>query len=310
MDTHVEIDSSWDNALNLVHEALGASNSLARLIQMSWLGGLSAQAFLNGMQANGVSPARLMRAARIHENPVPDINAAVGQLGLKRSAIVLAVQVICASTVEQRQADESWMPILRELINYVEIGYHFGICADRIGPDYGMLIGFAHYLGTSLLLAARKQGSTDSTSCQKALMAPEYLSQEFGCEPFQVSSLALQRLGFGPELAATAALALGRLHNDSLTIDPLVKDWSAASDWILALRIGERTPNRKSSRERYHELIPPDADIPLPTHLEILHAQMQEIRENDSSWYEHFVVKPDEHMSTRVSDGGNSVPLA
>lgn len=284
MDAYFDSDSSWDRALRLVQQSLTPAPGLTRLVRIAWGGSFTPDEFIRGMHSCRVPSSCLMRAACDTGESVETLEAAVAQLGQRRAALILAITATCLEIIETRNSDLSCSPILREMMNSIEIGYHFGICAESIGPDHGMLIGFAQRLGISLLLGASSKQRMDALTCRQAFRAPEEFFVGYECEPYQVCSLALQRLGFGPELATAAAMAIGKLNVDHHATAPFVKDWAAAGDWIQSLTLGAKIPSRGISRERFKELLPPTEGELLPAHLEILHSQVDSIVANRSEW--------------------------
>lgn len=249
MDTILDTDSSWDKALHLVQQSLSPAPGLTRLVRVSWTGEISAEEFIRGVHLSRVPPSCLVSAASDTGEPAKSLEAAISQMGHRRASLVLAITATCFEIIASRDQDRSWSPIVRELMNSIEIGYHFGMCADSIGPDHGMLIGFAQRLGISLLLGSYSRQRIDPLTCRQAYQSPREFFAGYECEPYQVCSLALQRLGFGPDIAAAAAMAIGKLNVDLHSTDPFIKDWSAAGDWISSLTLGCKTPRRGTSRQ-------------------------------------------------------------
>ena len=171
------------------------------------------------------------------------------------------------------------------MTDMIEIGYHFGLSAESIGPDTGMLLGFSQSLGPALMVASRDLTWTQA----KALVEnPQDASLDtclFGCEPYQVASLALQRLGFGPALATGAVMALGNLNISPPRSDPFIESLWAASEWIAALSRGLSAPKRKSSRLLFADLLfDAVADASPPIHLQALLDSVNAVRADHSSW--------------------------
>jgi hypothetical protein len=232
--------------------------------------------------------AAFIQAAQLIDEAVSDREAAISKLGFKGAASVAAVHFACGSIVTKCRSEELRKLLLQKIMDSIEIGYHFGFSATAIGPETGVLIGFAQRIGEALLIIEHDCPMEQAQAVLNHELPRREFMQMFGCEPYQVSSLALQRLGFGPAFASAAVLALGHLNHELMSTDQMVRDWWAACDWISALIAGEERPKRKSSAERFPELIKPSGDAcEIPLHLQALSTSIENVRDAHSKWSWH-----------------------
>jgi hypothetical protein len=278
-------DPSWDKSLAVVQEYLTPPGALARLVHNSWRGSITSQNFIQALNVTSVPTTAFIRAAQATDPAITDVERAVTALGLKGSASVAAVHYACNAIITHCESERLHRAVLQHIMDSIEIGYHFGLGAAAIGPDTGTLIGFAQSIGPALLAVKCATTPSEARPILCGSLSQNEALQRFECEPYQVSSLALQRLGFGPEFASAAVMALGNLNHDLVTTNPLVRDWWAASDWIGALLNGEKKPRRKTSLAQFPELADlSKSDSELPLHLQLLTTQVEHVRESHSSW--------------------------
>jgi hypothetical protein len=278
-------DPSWDTALKVAHKYLAPPSLLVRLVHNSWKGSISLKEFLHALQVASIPPSPFVRAAQLIEPSVNAVETAVEKLGFKGASSIAAVHFACGAIVTKCESERLRTMVLQRIMDSIEIGYHFGLSASAIGPDTGILIGFAQSIGSALLVLSSNASSADAKPLLEGSLSQRECLARFDCEPYQVSSLALQRLGFGPEFASAAVMALGNLNHELVTSNPLVRDWWAASDWISALIAGKERPKRKSSASHFPELlkgIEQTSEIPL--HLSMLSENVQNVRSQHSTW--------------------------
>lgn len=285
MNADLYDDPSWGKALAVAQEYLAPPGALVGLVRNSWRGLMSSQDFIQTLNVATIPTEPFIRAAQLNDPSITEIEAAVAALGFKGSASVAAVHFACGAIGAQCPSERLRRAVLQHIMDSIEIGYHFGLGAAAIGPDTGTLIAFAQAVGPALLAIKYASSPVDARPILSESLSPQESVERFECEPYQVSSLALQRLGFGPEFASAAVMALGNLNHEMVTSNPLVRDWWAASDWISALMKGHPMPARKNSRVHFPEL----ADIcksaaELPLHLQMLTSQVESVRKKHSSW--------------------------
>jgi hypothetical protein len=247
--------------------------------------------FLHALDTMSFPNAALVRAAQLLDDTIADREPAVTKLGFKGAASVAAVHFTCTSIAAKCRTEELRALVLQKIMDSIEIGYHFGLSTSTIGPETGVLIGFAQSVGGALLVVDNPSSIDEALRVLNFTLSPRELVQTFDCEPYQVSSLALQRLGFGPSFASAAVLALGHLNHELVTKDEMVRDWWAACDWISALIAGEKHPRRKSSADRFPELLH-QAEQPskIPLHLQALTSSIETVRNAHSRWNWHTAV--------------------
>lgn len=289
MDFVDQVDSSWDTAVQVVRAVVSPPSALSRLVRLSWNGTNTMKDFISSFNMSRIDQSSIIRAAQLIEPSVKELEVAVTTLGFRSASAIAAVRFITQELITRTSSERVWMPITRHMMNSIEIGYHFGISAPALGPESGLLIGFAQALGACLLLSIRVKDMAEIRSyLRDGVSTNEFLSK-FECEPCQVASLTLQKLGFGLDLSSAAVMAVGNLNYADASQDPVVKDWRAASDWIHSLTHGRRIPSRSESAKRFAELVPPeDRASVTPVHLQSLYAQVDAIREMHSTWTWHL----------------------
>jgi hypothetical protein len=245
--------------------------------------------FTTSLNMSRIDPSCVIRAAQLIDPETKELEAAVNILGYRSASAVVAIHFVSLQLITKTSSERLWMPITRHLMNSIEVGYHFGVAAAALGPDSGMLIGFAQALGACVLLSIGVKDLADvRTLLRDGATNNEFLGR-FECEPCQVASLTLQKLGFGLDLSSAAVMAVGNLNYADASNDPVVKDWRAASDWIYSLTHGRRSPSRVESAKRFAELVPPDtSSAEMPLHLQFLYKQVDAIREMHSTWTWHL----------------------
>jgi len=245
--------------------------------------------FTTSFNMSRIDQSCLIRAAQLVDPEARELEPAIETLGFRSASAVAAIHFISLGLITKTSSERIWMPITRHMMNSIEIGYHFGVNAPTLGADSGLLIGFAQALGACILLSVGvKELSEVRTLLRDGATTSEFLAR-FECEPCQVASLTLQKLGFGLDLSSAAVMAVGNLNYADSSNDPVVKDWRAASDWIYSLTHGRRSPSRNESAQRFAELKPSEgASSSAPLHLQSLYAQVDAIREMHSTWTWHL----------------------
>jgi hypothetical protein len=288
MHSSHDIDASWDTALQLVQRSLNPNSSLIRLNRISWDSPVSHNEFAVTLGVTGLATTPIIRAAQQFDPSIDTLGRALTQIGPRAASLATSIYFFSQEILHGPQTDRIWIPLLRHLMNHIEVGYHIGISSDAIGPDLGMLIGFSQAIGTTLLISshARSLENPRNFIAHKATSVDFF--ELFGCEPHQVSSLVLQRLGFGPERASCAAVALGKSLENGVASVPEIRPWRTAADWITAFLSGQRAPNNVLSLQSIPELAPQTDGQELAVHLAILYEQVDEIRTNNSAWCWHL----------------------
>jgi hypothetical protein len=290
MTVNILEDLSWNRALELAKVNLDPQPALVRLIRSAWTCTTENHDLNRMIQAASVPPLALIQAAKNFTPGLDTIEHATNTLGIKGTATVAAICFTCDSINRRCTSERSKSAITQHIIDTIEIGYHFGLSAESIGPETGILLGFAQSLGPALVLASTDSGLNETRAIIDDCRAPEEYISQFGCEPYQVASMALQRLGFGPAVSSAAVMALGNLNHQPISSDPSFLSWWAASEWIAALARGSLAPKRKSSADQFPDLLnklPPDQEPPL--HLKALYGSIESVRAKHSTWAWHLV---------------------
>jgi hypothetical protein len=292
-----ERDTTWDRALEAVRSVLQVPTALSTLIRGSWGGHISSKDFLRLMGFPGANSACLLRAAlstrELTSSSSSDVEVAIEELGVRASAVIVSVNYVCQSILESAPPEKVWVPVLKEMMNEVEVGYHFGMNAESVGCEQGMLVGFSYWAGIAALLARHPREFSEWHAAKKTKGDRLPSLSLFGCEAFQTGALALQQLGFGADIATAAAIATGDLQADLVQLKPDVATWRAARQWVSALSKGEMYPEDKAAQEMFPALIPPPLyelgrEDALPAHLAMLHDHVKQVRDSHSTWTWHL----------------------
>ena len=283
---------TWGEAQKAIHNSLNIPSNLSSLVRGCWAGITTPAEFVHALSVPGYSPKCLLRAAHIVAKQkkirVSEIEAAVEALGVRASAIIIAINTICEATLDSGPAARVWTPIFKEMMSEIELGYHFGSSAGSVGAEKGMLIGFSRLAGLAVLLVSHPAAFTEWYLRTGGACSSDDAIATFGCEPYQVSSLLLQRLGLGPQNALGAAVTLGALHPSVVEAKPVIQTWMAAFHWVQALKAGKRRPVDIASRDFFPELAEHVESDPLPAHLEILFEEVGKLRAAHSLWTWHL----------------------
>lgn len=304
MDFVDQVDSSWDTAVLVVRNLVSPPSALSRIVRLSWNGTGCMKEFMASFTMSRIDSSCVIRAAQLMDKDVQDLEPAISTLGFRTASAVAAVNFVSQGIITKTSSERIWMPITRYMMNSIEIGYHFGASASALGADSGLLIGFAQALGSCLLLSAGVKDLAEVRSLLRDGATTNEFLARFECEPCQVASLTLQKLGFGLDLSSAAVMAVGNLNYADSSNDPVVKDWRAASDWIYSLTHGRRTPSRSESATRFAELVPPESPSSvLPLHLQSLYSQVDAIRELHSTWTWHLPTSSYQDTAELLSRG-------
>ena len=285
-------DESWETALGAVQSCLAVPNILNGLVRNSWAGLWETREFMRALGFVGLNARCLMRAAEMPpdgaDKHAADVERAVALLGVRTSAVVVAINYVCQTVLKSNPPDRLWVGIFREMMTLVEIGYRFGCRAEGIGPEGGMLMGFVRTAGLAILLAEYPKEFSEWFAKSRGVDTPHFVKETFGCETYQVGAVALQQLGFGTDIAIAAALAVGNLQHDMIEVPRHVINWKAAYLWIECLRNGQSYPKDILSRNCFDGLTPPKLGSPASPALGLLYSQVANIRRKQSDWNWHL----------------------
>lgn len=304
-------DDSWSHASAIVASTARIPSNLPHLVRACWNDLIAPAEFVRLLAGPGLPTRSLLSAAQIPklEGPIkqPDLYAAVDILGVKASSIILAINCICERTLNSGPATRIWAPLFKEMMSEIEIGYHLGITVEQVGHERGMLIGFSRLAGLALLLIKspkaftkwyeRTQGKSDDRT--------DILSV-FGCEPYQVSTMLMQQLGLGAEVALATASTLGDLDTMVVERDPILHTWRATYLWLHALKDGNDAPSCETARTTFAELCVAPGARGIPEHLAMLQEQVAEVRQNQSLWTWHLPLPSYEETAQAIVYRANS----
>jgi hypothetical protein len=286
-------DSTWKNALEIVQSSVEPPSAVQTLIRNSMSGLYRTADFMHAAGFPGWNPRCLLRAANLPSEgddiTAADVAQAVDRLGVKTAAVVAGINFSCSRVLKAEPPAALWQGIFREMMTEIQVGHLFGSHASELGVDGGMVLGFVRCAGLALLLATKPREFAEWASATQGVDSPHMAIDAFGCESYQVGSLLLQQLGFGPDVAIATAIAVGKLSCEIIEATPKIQRWTAGYAWVRTLSQGLSVPRDKAAREFFAALTPPSgANVPIPKQLEELYASIGHIRRGGSSWAWHL----------------------
>lgn len=288
MNADLYYDQSWETARNVAKECLSPPSALSRLIRNSWNGSMTAKGIVEILVGIPLPPTPFIRAAQLFDPAAADLESSIGALGFRGAASVAAVYFSCAALTSLGDSERARAATLQSVADSIEIGYHFGLSASPIGPDVGILIGFAQSIGPALLSLRHRLSAEEARNVMRGAIPSTQLLAQFECEPYQVSALALQRLGFGVDFASAATMALGNPNMELISNNADANAWSAASEWISALILGRAKPRRHCAAAYFPDLSAAESEgTELPLHLQMLNSCVDAVRDGHSAWTWH-----------------------
>ncbi len=289
---HYLDEDSWAVALDIVRSCAKIPPKLPHIMRACWHGSVHPAQFMHFLAAPGLPVECLLRAAGISQQPGEppggQILEAVDILGVKASAVMLAINSLCERTLDSGPANRIWSPLFKEMMSEIEVGYHLGSSIERVGHEQGMLVGFSRLAGLAVLLIRFPDPFARWFTETGGKGAPHLALSAFGCEPYQVSSVLMQHLGLGAEVALATASTLGGIDREILEVKSSLKDWAATFKWIHALKNGDEAPACEESRAAFPELCPSEGTAIVPQHLIFLREQVRELQGKSSDWTWHL----------------------
>ena len=288
-------DPSWAHARRLAEHYVRIPNHVWKLFRNAWYGQSDIKDFFKVMGFARLNPACLVHAADLGgagDNLSADqVERAIMTMGMRHSSVVLAINQFCRTILSTNPPPNMTQALMQELINRVEIGYRLGSKSFDLGGEVGALVGFATLAGELVLMADEpKKYKTWYQACRSPTPPSRRVTQGvFGCEPFQVSALCIQALGFGAEAAIGVACAGGRLDARGLELHEESVRCMATQYWIEALRDGRSYPAQIEMRNLFREFAPgtgPNQNKNIT--LEGLHAEVGHVRNTGSQWRWHL----------------------
>jgi hypothetical protein len=286
-------DESWNRAYEIVRSTARIPHNLPHLVRACWNDLVSPTDLVRLLGSPGLPLRSLLRAANIPHISDSikhgELTTAVEILGVKASAIILAINCVCERTLDSGPSTKVWSPLLKEMMSEIEIGYHLGSSVEKVGYEQGMAIGFSRLAGLALLLiSAPKSFPAWYEGIQEGPIDPKETALIFGCEPYQVSSALMQHLGLGTEIALATASTLANADTTVVETHSTFQTWRAAYHWIHALKRGDEAPLCDTARSTFTELCMTNDILRAPEHLAILREQVAEIRQAHSLWTWHL----------------------
>jgi len=285
-------NDTWEEAYRAVHHAISIPSNLPSVVRASWLGTITPAEFVHALSVPGYAPQCLLRAAQLVKQGerlrAAEVQAAVEVLGVRASATILAINTICEATLDSGPASRVWTPLFKDMMSEIEIGYHLGSSAEQLGFEKGMLVGFSRLAGLAVLLASHQAVFSDWYQRTGGRGDAQETVEIFGCEPYQVSSLLMQRLGLGAEIAMGAAVTLGSLDPSVVERKPTIETFKAAFHWLHALKAGLKHPGDPAALSFFPEMSELKQCEVLPMHLEMLFEEVLKIRSGHSQWTWHL----------------------
>jgi len=286
-------DESWAHAFSIVRSTARIPQGLPHLIRACWNDLITPAEFVRLLATPGLPLKSLLRAANIPQLnesiKQPELVAAVDILGVKACSIILAINSICERALDSGPSTKVWSPLFKEMMSEIEIGYHLGLSLDRVGHEQGMLVGFSRLAGLALLLISSPKAFTSWYERTKGdTKNGAEIARIFGCEPYQVSSMLMQHLGLGTEVALATASTLMDADTVVIEVQPSVQTWRATYHWLHALKNGEESPSCETARMTFAELCAAEDPQRVPEHLSMLREQIAELRGSHSLWTWHL----------------------
>lgn len=288
-----ETDPTWEEAKGYLSESLRIPTNLVRLIKGGWNGQLEMTEFIHLIGHCRINVGCLLEAAQIKsDGRRPDltyVTKALQSLGLMYSSVVVAINV-ATRLVLKSKPPALWKAFLKEMISAVEVGYRFGSKVPEISPAGGALIGFSEYLGPAIFMIAKPKEFKEWRLQFKrhGRVGRKLEINLFGCEAYQVAGLALQQFGFGTEVAVGAAVGVGELNPQHITLDRKIVRWKAAQKWIEALRLGRDMPADMRMREIFPEIAPFKNRSEKNLALSVLYTEVAKVKSEGSDWTWHL----------------------
>ena len=293
LEESAEHDPTWALARSIAQRRLRVPNNLLHLVRNGWSGDVQPIDLVKMIGFTGLNPNCLLNAAGMPTESraprVAELEKAIASLGVRYSTVIMAINASVRAILKTKPS-VGWRKLLEGMMDDVQIGYCFGSRASELGPEGGVLVAFARSLGPGLLLAHDLSAYKKYQELQRrsARVSSHECIALFGCEPYQVSAMAVQRLGFGVDAAIAAACGLSNLRLEYIQLSDAAQRWRAAFHWIDALKEGRDYPADVDLRNAFNALRPPpDRKIKNPV-LEMLYVEVIRVRREGSSWTWHL----------------------
>ena len=285
-------DPSWEEAFNVALSVMPVPDHVGNMLRMAWSGVASPEEIVRVIGFSDLNPMCLLDASG-HNHAIPahsrqELEQSIQFLGVQFTSVVLAVNLVGRSVLK-KNPPASWVRLFESSMESIEIGYLFGQRSSVLGSAGGSIAGFARHIGLLFLMVARPKKYVKYLMLLKGKEepSPEDFRSIFHCEPWQVSALAMQQLGFGSDLAFGASLAGTRVPLVHVELSERQQVWKAAALWIEALKQGRNFPADVRYRSIFPELTPPKQGA-RNQNLEALYTEVSKIRGKTPKWTWHL----------------------
>ncbi|MCB0335657.1 MAG: hypothetical protein KDD62_05105 [Bdellovibrionales bacterium] len=287
----IRSDPSWERAFKVAEARLQIPQNISQLLRASWRDSLSLDEFtrLAGFcQLNFDALIEFAGDAYAdYTDRVTKLRTIISDYGTRHAAVVLGINYTCR-TILASNPPPIWRSLMKELIDTVHIGQIFGSKVEDVGVESGMLMGFARSAGLSILMSFDPSTFRKWYSLSQGYEGRKLVLETFGCEPYQVAGAALQLLGYGPEMAIGAGLAMGNLNIKKIELGEAQEIWHACYLWIDSLREGRSYPGPMESRNFFPEVVPPRTKGKRNPTLEVMYTEISRVKRSGSPWKWHL----------------------
>ena len=285
-------DPTWHRASEVVETLLNVPSHVSGLFRAAWSGQTQPKETLKVLGFSRLHPNCLLNAAGLQEKENSPEAAAVEHalqiLGPGFSSVVLAINLCCRQVLNTKPPS-IWRTVFEEMMTNIEIGYRLGTRVFDLGVHGGSLMGFALTAGYALLLANQPKIFKEWSRVKNEGKTGHHEVACFGCNAYQISSLLMQSLGFGHQVAIGIACGGGGVNEASFNVTDDILFWKAAYQWIEALRDGRNYPADPRIRTVFHELNPFQASgQPRNMVLEVIYTEIAGLRQSGSKWTWHL----------------------
>jgi hypothetical protein len=174
MNGSLEIDASWDRALEVIQGSISPNPGLARLTRLAWNTQISNKEFGAIFGLTGLTATPIIRAAQYFDPSLDTLDRALCHMGARMSAFVACVYFSTQEVLHSPRAEKVHDAAIRYLMNHIETGYHIGMTSDAIGPELGMLIGFSQAIGTTILVSRAARNIDNPASFLDLKVPPQF----------------------------------------------------------------------------------------------------------------------------------------
>ncbi|MCI5065693.1 hypothetical protein MRY87_08220 [bacterium] len=292
-DRIISSDPTWHYAYHYTRKHFRVPSHLNRVLKAGWIGEATPLDYVKALGFSHLNAKCLIQAAELSGTEIQrgrgSVERAISMLGIRLSAVVLGIHLYTYLFLKSKPP-LGWRSFLQEMMTDIECGYHLGKHASLIGVEGGVLSGFALHSGIGLVMATDGNRFKEYLAVRRAQekVTAEDERRIFGCELYQLSTLIIQQLGFGADVAMGVALASGRIENCDINLPEHAHHWDAAYQWIQALRAARSYPPKPSHRKQFSEIAPPDQGAPRNKRLETLYTEVAPLKTTPSAWLWHL----------------------